>query len=91
MPSTFARRFKLLREAKGWSVRRCARELGISPSAVQKYEKGETSPTLDTLHKLSHGFGVGEGVLCGVTELNIIPKEQKPLYFKREEDDENIA
>lgn len=47
-----ARRFgaavKRAREAKGWSVRDGALELGITASGLQEIENGNRSPRIDT-------------------------------------------
>lgn len=49
---TFCRNLLALRHAKQWSQRRLAIELKTSPSVIIDWEKGVTSPTLDSIAKI---------------------------------------
>ena len=52
------RRVKRLREAHGLSLRTLAERSGLSVSAVSLIERGQSSPTVATLHRLSAALGV---------------------------------
>ncbi len=51
----------LLRDArlsKGQSLKECAEALGISPSTLRAYERGDRSPSLPELEALAYHFGL---------------------------------
>lgn len=54
-----------LREAQGMTQRQVAREMGVTPGAVAKWELGSNRPTLDNLLALSALFGCTMDMLCG--------------------------
>lgn len=60
----FSERLKTLRKKKGWSTRRLADAMGMSPSLVTKLERGRANPELATLLRLQRAFG-----LCSIEEL----------------------
>jgi transcriptional regulator with XRE-family HTH domain len=45
---------RAIREGAGFSVSEIARELGVSPSAVSRWERGERSPGTDLAGKWAH-------------------------------------
>src|SRR3954466_12957956 len=49
----------LLRELRGKSQARVAREAGIGKSQLSKYENGKELPKLDSLEKVLKALGVG--------------------------------
>lgn len=51
-------KLRKLREQKGWSQMDVAHQLDISQSAYNKWEAGQTKPTLPHLQKLSEIFEV---------------------------------
>jgi transcriptional regulator with XRE-family HTH domain len=53
-----AQRLRLLRDAKGLSLRALAEKSGLSFNAISRIERGENSPTVATLHLLAQGLGV---------------------------------
>lgn len=61
----FSNRLKLLRNDQMLSISKLAQKSGLSQSFVCRIESGEKQPTLETLHKLSHGLGIGIGELLG--------------------------
>jgi transcriptional regulator with XRE-family HTH domain len=50
----------LLRELRGKSQARVAREAGIGKSQLSKYENGKELPKLDSLEKVLKALGVGQ-------------------------------
>ena len=54
-----------IREAKGYSLRRLADNVGMSYVALYRLESGETDPKLGTLRKLATALGVTVGELIG--------------------------
>ena len=51
-------RLRSLRKEKHWTQEELAKRLGLSPSAVGMYERGEREPNLETLEKMADVFGV---------------------------------
>lgn len=51
-------RIKELREAKGWSQNKLAKESGLAQSFIHAIEAGKKSPTMRSLRKLSQALGV---------------------------------
>jgi len=47
---------KQLRQTKGWSLDRAASETGVSKAMLGQIERGESSPTIATMWKISKGF-----------------------------------
>lgn len=46
-------RIKVLREAKGWSQAQLGEKVGVTPSAIGYWERGERDPGVDMLRKLA--------------------------------------
>jgi len=64
MSSGNLRNLKKLRNKKGWSQERLAREAGISYNTLIKIERGGIkNPRLETLIKLAKALGVSIDVL----------------------------
>lgn len=53
-------RLKELRRKKGWSVRKLAREAGVSKSTVSDVELGKRKPTADYLIKIAQALNMEE-------------------------------
>ncbi|MEO1092173.1 MAG: XRE family transcriptional regulator [Pseudomonadota bacterium] len=51
-----ARRVKLEREARGWSLAELGERAAVSKAAISKIERGETSPTASILVRLAGAF-----------------------------------
>ncbi|WP_428036075.1 helix-turn-helix domain-containing protein [Amphritea sp.] len=51
-----AKTLKALRLEKGWSLDRAASETGVSKAMLGQIERGESSPTIATMWKISKGF-----------------------------------
>ena len=66
MSSGNLRNLKKLRNKKGWSQERLAREAGISYNTLIKIERGGIkNPRLETLIKLAKALGVSIDKLVG--------------------------
>jgi len=59
MFANLGRTLGLLRELRGKSQARVAREAGIGKSQLSKYENGKELPKLDSLEKVLNALGVG--------------------------------
>lgn len=53
-----ARRIRLEREARGWSLADLAKASAVSKAAISKIERGEVSPTAGVLVRLATAFGL---------------------------------
>ncbi len=51
-------RIRELRDAQGLSLRALAEDCGLSVNAISRIERGESSPTVSSLHRLALGLGV---------------------------------
>ncbi len=66
MINKFAERLKLLRIDKGLKQSDLALELGLSSSAIAKYEQGRNEPCLDLVIKIAAFFHVTTDYVLGV-------------------------
>lgn len=62
------RRVRQLRLAGGFTQAELAERSGMATQAVSRIERGERSPTLETLDKLSAALGVTLGELADVAQ-----------------------
>ena len=51
-------RIKQLRQSRGWAKGTLATRAGITPSYIPMLEKGEKSPTIETLSAICFAFGI---------------------------------
>jgi len=58
MDRSFASTFRLLRRGSGWSLKKTARQLGVSLNTVSRWERGESYPRLRSLVKIAKLFEV---------------------------------
>lgn len=65
--NTFAKRIKLLRLERKFTQKYLAKQLGIIPTAYQRYEYGTREPDLDTLCNISKFFNVTTDWLLGLS------------------------
>jgi transcriptional regulator with XRE-family HTH domain len=63
----FSRRFKRLRESRGWTQEDAALKLGVSRPTIAGYESEEKNriPRQETLHKIAELFNVSIDFLLG--------------------------
>lgn len=52
------RKLALARAKKGFSQRRLAQKIGITQSALARFETGNTNPTLSFIQKITSGLGL---------------------------------
>ena len=83
----FGERIKMYREQNHMTQKELANGLGLSQSAVAKYEKGERLVKLDFIQKLSNYFGITEDELCGRTSKGYC----LPTYFLNEIDNLHLT
>jgi len=74
MATTFARRLRQLREARGLSKSALARLLNVTPTCVWNWEEGNTEPRADNLTALSKALDTSEDhLLSGVPWKGDVP------------------
>lgn len=56
MQNRLAKGLKQLRKQRGWSLDRAAAASGVSKAMLGQVERGESSPTLNTLWKIARGY-----------------------------------
>lgn len=66
MINKFAERLRELRIENGLKQSDVAQELGLSSSAIAKYEQGKNEPCLDLVIKTAEFFGVTTDYILGV-------------------------
>ena len=52
IPADVAGMLRACRLARGWSIRRCGREVGTDPSMVLRLERGERRPSVATAMRI---------------------------------------
>ncbi len=58
MQNTLARRLRLLRAERGWTLREAAPRLGVTPGTLSELERGVRHPQDVTLAKIAKGYEV---------------------------------
>ena len=57
-PSDFGGLVRQLRDARGWTQEKLAREADITVTSVSNVERGATKPSAETVEKLAAAFGL---------------------------------
>lgn len=57
-PVNIGPRLKELRAKRGWTLSDAAKRTGVAQSTLSKVERGELSPSLNTLQKIANGMGI---------------------------------
>jgi len=79
----FADRLKKLREDRKISQRTpLARETGLSPAIISRYESGERTPTEDVIYKIARYFNVSADYLLGLTDDPTPKSGELPAFIK---------
>jgi len=77
--TTFGRRLRQLREARGWDRHKAAKELGVHYSTIAKWENDERFPSgQDMLSRIATVFGVSLDELLGLLQVG---NSTKPYEF----------
>ena len=67
--ATFSERLRQLRNAHDLSQMEFSRQLGISKSSVNMYERGEREPNLEILGRIADFFNVDMDFLLGKSDI----------------------
>jgi len=62
-PSRFGALIRQLRDERGWTQEKLAREADITVTSVSNVERGATKPNAETVEKLAAAFGLEPGDL----------------------------
>jgi transcriptional regulator with XRE-family HTH domain len=74
MGESLARKLRVLRAERGWTLHQAAERAGVQPETISDAEHGKRRPYTPTLTKVARGYGVPveelleEGVLAGKAE-----------------------
>jgi transcriptional regulator with XRE-family HTH domain len=79
--STFGKKMREAREAKGLSQNGLATELGVHHSIIGKYERDEVKPSIDVVKKMAKILDTTGGYLLGETKDMQLIKD--PAMLKR--------
>ena len=83
----FGDRLKSLRNRKGLSQAEFAKQIGVSKSSVNMYERGEREPNFETLESIADYFNVDLDYLMGKSE---IENRAKATIIPLRSNDRNI-
>lgn len=70
-------RIRKLRDERGLSLRALAEDCGLSVNAISRIERGESSPTVSSLHRLSKGLRVP------ITDFFRMDEDQQTIVVRR--------
>jgi transcriptional regulator with XRE-family HTH domain len=80
MEDLIGRRIKEIREGRGWTQYRLAKEAGVQPSTISQIESGtRKKPSIDVLEKVADALSVTVGTLLGQKN----EKEETHLLFRK--------
>lgn len=83
----FGNRLKSLRHRKGFSQADLAKQIGVSKSSVNMYERGEREPNFETLETIADYFNVDLDYLMGKSD---IENRAKAAMIPLQPDDRNV-
>lgn len=72
-------RLRRLRDQRGWSNYRLARECGLNESTLANIFKRDTMPTIPTLEAICKGFGISMAQFFAEDEMIELTPELKAL------------
>jgi len=84
----FAERLRLLRTSKDLSQADFAKQLKISKSSVNMYERGEREPNFRTLEMIADYFNVDMDYLLGKSDISNKSYEKAPAVFDKRNPEE---
>jgi DNA-binding transcriptional MerR regulator/mannose-6-phosphate isomerase-like protein (cupin superfamily) len=77
-------KLRMLRRRRGLSLRALAAMTGLSPSSISAMERGLSSPTVGSLHRLAIAFEITVPALMGTPEPHerlVVRPHERPLLF----------
>ena len=77
----FSQIFSALRQREGLSQNEIAQRLFVTRQAVSRWERGETTPNLETLQRISNEFRVSINTLLGNPQTLVCQSCGMPLDF----------
>ncbi len=81
--NVFGERLKEVRELQKMTRRELAKEAGIDPSLISRYEHGDRSPTAENIVRIAQALKVSADYLLGLTD-NPQPYSDLPEMVKKE-------
>jgi len=75
--ANYSERLRQLRTARGLSQMEFSKQIGISKSSVNMYERGEREPNLETLERIADFFDVDLSYLLGKTDAARSPADSR--------------
>lgn len=66
--SIFAERLKELREERNLTLKKLAKEIGVTDIAISRWENNLRVPNIDNLYLLAKYFGVSADYLIGLED-----------------------
>ncbi|MCA0942957.1 helix-turn-helix transcriptional regulator [Yangia mangrovi] len=84
VPQSFAERLFELRKGAGWSRQQLADRAGVSQGMINKLERGQSSPTIEMVGKLSAAFGMTVSEIVAqpaATELRVARQATRSTFF----------
>jgi transcriptional regulator with XRE-family HTH domain len=97
MQSSLARKLRVLRAAKGWTLREAAAEVGCTKETLSNLERGLQHPHDITLARIAEGYGVsfeellGEPVPLGEVAPSELPSSVEELLTRRNTKTQHLA
>ncbi len=83
LAQTFGKQIKALRAERGLTQAQLADLSGISEEWVRRIERGEGSPSLDTIEMLAQSLGVAVAALFGGTATSLRSLRASCAYWAR--------
>ena len=75
----FGERLKKLRNARGLTIIKLGKALGVNNATISKWENGLMKPSVDSIFEITKFFGVPAGYLIGTEDFNLETlKSQSP-------------
>src|SRR5688572_28853216 len=86
MDELLARKLRVLRAERGWTLNQAAERAGVQPETISDAEHGKRRPYTPTLTKIAKGYGVPVEELLGEpVPLGEAPREEGPPEKSEEE------
>lgn len=75
--NAIGQRIRALRTDAGWSLRELAEQSGVAASTISSFERGQSMPSVGSLHKLGRAFGLTLSMLLEAREADASPVVRK--------------